>query len=415
MNAERELPLFVEPEGPAVYTVSELTDEVRATLEGAFDDELAVRGEISNFKHHASRHMYFSLKDDAAVIRCVFFHPANTALRFAAADGLEVVARGRLGVYPPQGSYQLYVSSLALRGEGGLMAALERLKKKLAAEGLFDEERKRPLPRFPRRVGVVTSPSGAAFRDVKNVLARRWPGITIILRPTRVQGEGAAADIARAIADFDEAAAADVLIVGRGGGSLEDLWAFNEEVAVRAVAASRTPTISAVGHEVDWTLADFAADMRAPTPSAAAEIAVPVKEAVAAEVAEMRLAASASAEAYVSRVREDVAEMKNSYGFRAVPRRVDERLQQVDETAARASRAARGALAVFRSRYAEASRGFRALSPAATLARGYNIATRDGKAVKRAAATAAGDDITLNFADGRRAVKVMADGEAEGA
>jgi exodeoxyribonuclease VII large subunit len=415
MSAERELPLFVEREGPAVYTVSELTEGVRAALEGAFDEELAVRGEISNFKHHASRHMYFSLKDDAAVLRCVFFHPANTALRFAAEDGLEVVARGRLGVYPPQGSYQLYVSSLALRGEGGLMAALERLKKKLAAEGLFDEERKRPLPRFPRRVGVVTSPSGAAFRDVKNVLARRWPGITIILRPTRVQGEGAAADVARAIAEFDEAGAADVLIVGRGGGSLEDLWAFNEEAAVRAVAASRTPTISAVGHEVDWTLADFAADLRAPTPSAAAEIAVPVKEAVAAEVAAMRLAAAGAAENYFLQTRDDVAALKRAYGFRAVRRRVDERRQQVDETAARASRAVRGAAAVFRSRYAEAARGFRALSPAATLARGYNVATRDGKAVKRAAAAAAGDDITLNFADGRRAVKVMADGEADGA
>jgi exodeoxyribonuclease VII large subunit len=374
VTGERELPLFVEPEGPAVYTVSELTDEVRATLEGAFDDELAVRGEISNFKHHASRHMYFSLKDEGAVLRCVFFHPANTALRFAAEDGLEVVARGRLGVYPPQGSYQLYVSSLALRGEGGLMAALERLKKKLAAEGLFDEERKRPLPRYPRRVGVVTSPSGAAFRDIRNVLSRRWPGIEIILRPARVQGEGAAADVAAAIADFDEAGVADVLIVGRGGGSLEDLWA----------------------------------------PSAAAEIAVPVKEDVAAEVAEMRLGASASAREYVDRLFDDVSEMKSSYGFRAVPRRIDERLQRVDETAARAARAARGALAGFKSCFAEAARGFRSLSPAATLARGYNVATRDGKAVKRATAAAAGDDVTLNFADGRRAVKVI-NGEADGA
>jgi exodeoxyribonuclease VII large subunit len=414
VNAERELPLFVAPEGRGAYTVSELTAEVRAALEGAFDDELAVRGEISNFKHHSSRHMYFSLKDDAAVLRCVFFHPANAALRFAAADGLEVVARGRLDVYPPQGSYQLYVSSLALRGEGGLMAALERLKKKLAAEGLFDEERKRPLPRYPRRVGVVTSPTGAAFRDIKHVLARRWPGLTIILRPTRVQGEGAAADVARAVADFDAAGVADVLIVGRGGGSLEDLWAFNEEAAVRAIAASRTPTISAVGHEVDWTLADFAADVRAPTPSAAAEIAVPVKEEVAAEVAELRRAAAAAADACLASRREEAATLRGAYAFRAAPRRLAERRQQVDETAARAARAARNALVRFRSRYAEAARGFRALSPAATLARGYNVATRDGRAVKRAAAAAPGDALTLNFADGRRAVRVT-DGEAEGA
>jgi len=412
MNEDRELPLFEIPRGAEVYTVSELTEEVRATLEGAFDAELAVRGEISNFKHHAARHMYFSLKDEAAVLRCVFFHPANARLRFAPADGLEVVARGRLGVYPPQGSYQLYVSSLALRGEGELMAALERLKKKLAAEGLFDDERKRPLPRFPRRMGVVTSPSGAAFRDIRNVLARRWPGITIILRPAQVQGEGAAGDVARAIADFDEAGAADVLIVGRGGGSLEDLWAFNEEVAVRAIAASRTPTISAVGHEVDWTLADFAADVRAPTPSAAAELAVPVKEDVRADVAQMRRGAVAAAAEYIAGAREGVTAARGSYGFRVVPRRVDERRQHVDETAARASRGVGHALVAFRGRYAEAAGAFRALSPAATLARGYNVASRDGRTVKRAAQAGAGERLTLNFADGRRAVDVI-DGEAE--
>ena len=411
MNDEREFPLFEAPVGPAVYTVSELTEEVRATLEGAFGAELAVRGEISNFKHHAARHMYFSLKDDAAVLRCVFFHPANTKLRFTPENGLEVVARGRLSLYPPQGSYQLYVSSLALRGEGELMAALERLKKKLAAEGLFDEERKRPLPRFPRRVGVVTSPSGAAFRDIRNVLSRRWPGITIILRPAKVQGEGSAADVAQAIADFDRAGAADVLIVGRGGGSLEDLWAFNEEVAVRAIAASRTPTISAVGHEVDWTLADFAADVRAPTPSAAAELVVRVKEDVRDEVAEMRLEALGAARDYVAGGREGVAAAVRSYGFRAVPGRLDEKRQRVDEAAARASRAAGHAVAGFRGGYVEVSGAFRALSPAATLERGYNVAGRDGRTVKRAAQAGAGERLTLHFADGRRAVDVV-DGEA---
>ncbi len=412
MNDGRDMPLFEAPVGPAVYSVSELTEEVRATLEGAFDAEVAVRGEISNFKHHAARHMYFSLKDDAAVLRCVFFHPANARLRFTPADGLEVVARGRIGVYPPQGSYQLYVSSLALRGEGELMAALERLKKKLAAEGLFDEERKRPLPRFPRRVGVVTSPSGAAFRDIRNVLSRRWPGITIILRPAKVQGEGAAADVAAAVADFDEAGAADVLIVGRGGGSLEDLWAFNEEVAVRAVAASRTPTISAVGHEVDWTLTDFAADVRAPTPSAAAELAVPVKEDVRAEVAESRLEALAAAREYLVGARETLAAARTSYAFRAVPARLDERRQRVDEAAARATRAAGHAVASFRAGCAEVAGAFRALSPAATLARGYNVASRDGRTVKRAAQAGAGEKLTLNFADGRRAVEVV-DGEVD--
>jgi exodeoxyribonuclease VII large subunit len=413
MSEGHDLPLFEQPRGPEVYSVGELTAEIRATLEGAFDGELAVRGEISNFKHHAARHMYFSLKDEAAVIRCVFFAPANTRLRFAPENGMEVVARGRLGVYPPQGSYQLYVESLSLRGEGELMAALERLKKKLAAEGLFDEERKRPLPPYPRTVGVVTSASGAAFRDIKNVLTRRWPGITIVLRPSLVQGEGAAADVAAAIAAFDEAAVADVLIVGRGGGSLEDLWAFNEEVAVRAVAASRTPVISAVGHEVDWALTDFAADVRAPTPSAAAELAVRVKADVAYEVASGRQACRAAAVAYVEDRRGDVLALRQSYAFRGVPRRLDERRQQLDETCGRAALAARNAGGRFRSRFAEFAGRFRALSPEATLARGYNVATREGRTVRRAADAADRETLTLNFADGRRDVEVLPGREGE--
>jgi exodeoxyribonuclease VII large subunit len=413
MNDDGALPLFEASAEAAVYSVGELTEAIRALLEGSFEGELAVRGEVSNFKHHASRHMYFSLKDEQAVVRCVFFHPANTRLRFAPADGLEVVARGRLGVYAPQGTYQLYVSSVALRGEGELRAALERLREKLAAEGLFEEERKRPLPRFPHVVGVVTSPSGAAFRDIRNVLARRWPGIEIVLRPTKVQGEGAAADIAEALAEFDAAGVADVLIVGRGGGSLEDLWAFNEEAAVRAIAASRTPTISAVGHEIDWTLADFAADVRAPTPSAAAELAVPVKEEVVRQVAEARREATAAAEAALAAWREEIYAARTAYGFRAVPRRLAERRQQVDETAGRAYRAARHAGEAFRSRFAETARAFQALSPEATLARGYNVASRDGRTVRRAAHAATGEALTLHFADGRRGVRVV-NGERKG-
>jgi len=408
-----ELPLFEDPSGARVYTVAELTADVRATLEGAFAGEVVVRGELSNFTHHRSGHMYFSLKDEEAVLRCVFFRRENKRLRFSPAAGLEVIARGRLGVYPPQGTYQLYVAALVLHGEGELMAALERLKKKLAAEGLFAEERKRHLPPFPRSVGVVTSPSGAAFRDVKNVLARRWPGVKIILGPAQVQGAAAAADIARAIEDFDGAAVADVLIVGRGGGSLEDLWAFNEEVVVRAVAASATPTISAVGHEVDWTLTDLAADVRAPTPSAAAELAVPVKAEVVTEVGDAFGRMHAAARDYLECGRDELAAVKGSYGFRSVPMRLVERRQAVDEAGARAARAVHNGLARVRSRYVEAAGAFRALSPAATLARGYNLATRRRATVRRAADAVKDEELTLHFADGVRAVTVTGEREGE--
>ena len=254
-------------------------------------------------------------------------------------------------------------------------------------------------------MGVVTSPSGAAYRDIKNVLSRRWPGITIILRPTRVQGAGAAADVAQAIRDFDEAAVADVLIVGRGGGSLEDLWAFNEEVAVRAVAASRTPVISAVGHEVDWALTDFAADVRAPTPSAAAELAVPLKADVAREVADLRREAGDAAGDFISARGETLDGLIKSYAFRAVPRRIAERRQRLDEVRGGVGRGARHAFAAVNARCAVLVGSLRSLSPAATLGRGYNLATRGAALVKTAAGVAPGDALTLHFADGARDVR----------
>jgi exodeoxyribonuclease VII large subunit len=411
MSIGDDLPLFARAGGEPNLTVTELTALVRATLETAFEAEVAVAGEISNFKHHAARHMYFSLKDEGAVLRCIFFAPDNTRIRFAPGDGLAVVARGRLGVYPPQGTYQLYVSSLALRGEGELMAAFERLKNRLAAEGLFDADRKVPLPRFPRVVGVVTSPSGAAFRDIRTVLGRRWPGIEIVLRPTLVQGSAAAADVAAAVAEFDAWGGADVLIVGRGGGSLEDLWAFNEEPAVRAIAAARTPVISAVGHETDFTLADLAADVRAATPSAAAELAAPVKAEVERDLADLTASARAAAVTYLADRRDDVARALASYGFRAVPGRLAERRQRVDQLGGRAARAARHALAQTQSRFASATRAFAALSPRATLARGYNLATRDGLVVKRAADAHPGDALNLHFSDGVRDARVTDDRE----
>jgi len=263
-----------EPEEEGPETVWDLTRRIRDTLEVEFP-QVWVVGQVSNLKRHASGHVFFSLKDDRASVRCVVWRSEAGRLPREMADGLEVEVRGRLSVFPPQGTYQIYVTSVKARGVGRLEIAFRELKERLAKEGLFDTERKRPLPRFPRRIGVVTSPTGAAVRDILHVLSRRWPGGRILLAPSRVQGEGAAEEIACGIEDLNRLGGVDVMIVGRGGGSLEDLWPFNTEAVARAIAASAVPVVSAVGHETDFSISDFVADVRAPTPSAAAEIVAP--------------------------------------------------------------------------------------------------------------------------------------------
>jgi exodeoxyribonuclease VII large subunit len=256
-----------------VYTVSALTAEVKAVLEDGFS-AVWVEGELSNFKHHTSGHMYFTLKDADAQIRAVMFRGSNRLLRFQPKDGLAVLAFGTVTVYERRGEYQINVEFMEPKGIGALQLAYEQLRTKLEAEGLFDPARKRPLPRLPRKVGIITSPTGAVIRDMLTIIGRRFPGLAILIHPAQVQGEAAAPEIAEALARLGQRADLDVLIVARGGGSLEDLWAFNEEVVARAIAASPIPVISAVGHETDVTIADFVADLRAPTPSAAAELVV---------------------------------------------------------------------------------------------------------------------------------------------
>jgi exodeoxyribonuclease VII large subunit len=264
--------------GPAPLTVSELVGRIKEALLDAFGQRVIVVGEISNFKRHTSGHLYFSLKDPNATIDAVMFRPLAARVRFDVGDGLEVVAEGRVDVYEKQGRLQFYVERLTPRGAGALELAFRQLKAKLQAEGLFDPARKKPLPRFPRAVGVITSPTGAAIRDIARTLRRRWPAARVYLVGVHVQGDQAAGEIAEAVALLDAKAdelGIDTLIVGRGGGSLEDLWAFNEEVVARAIFAARTPIISGVGHEVDFAISDFVADVRAATPTAAAELAVP--------------------------------------------------------------------------------------------------------------------------------------------
>jgi exodeoxyribonuclease VII large subunit len=255
-------------------TVSDLTRKIKQILESGFPS-IAVQGEISNLKRHSSGHLYFTMKDENAQLPCVMWRSRASVLSFMPEDGAKVIAGGRLTVYEVRGSYQLDVQSIRPLGVGELQAAFEQLKKKLEAEGLFDAARKRPLPEYPKRIGVVTSPSGAVLQDMKNVFRRRFPGVELIMIPVRVQGAGAAAEIAEAVDDMSGYASLDLVIVARGGGSLEDLWPFNEEIVARAIARCRVPVVSAVGHETDYTIADFVADVRAPTPSAAAEMVVP--------------------------------------------------------------------------------------------------------------------------------------------
>jgi exodeoxyribonuclease VII large subunit len=265
------------------YTVAELTAAIRGLLETSFD-EIYVEGEISNCRVWNTGHLYFTLKDGDAQIKAVMFRSALRYLRFKAEDGLHIVARGRLGVYEPKGEYQLVCEHMEPHGRGALQLAFEQLKKKLQAAGLFDLARKRPLPSLPRKIGIVTSLDGAAIRDIIKVLRRRHPNAHLVVRPARVQGEGAAQDVARGLRAIAKVPGVDVIIAARGGGSVEDLWAFNEEVVARAIAASPVPVVSAVGHETDVTIADFVADLRAPTPSAAAEMVVSAKDEFCARI-----------------------------------------------------------------------------------------------------------------------------------
>lgn len=304
-----------------VVTVSELTDGIRAALESGLAD-VWVEGEISNCKIWNTGHVYFTLKDAGAQIRAVLFRSARRYLRFSPEDGLHVVARGRLSVYAPKGEYQLVCEHLAPHGRGALQIAFEQLKRRLHAEGLFDAARKRPLPALPRKIGIVTSVDGAALRDIVTVLGRRHPNAHLVVRPVRVQGDGAAGDIAKALDAIARVPGVDVVIVGRGGGAIEDLWAFNEEAVARAIAACAVPVISAVGHEVDVTIADFAADLRAPTPSAAAEMVVAAKDEFRGRIDRVCRRLDAACRAGLARRRAVVHRLTSRRGLAGWPARV---------------------------------------------------------------------------------------------
>ena len=331
-----------------VISVTELTRRIKSLLEGQFPT-LWVDGEISNLAIAASGHAYFTIKDANAQLAAVMFRGVTSKVTFKLADGLQVVARGEVSVYERRGQYQLIVSQLLPKGLGALQLAFEQLKQKLAAEGLFDAARKKPLPLLPDRIGLVTSPTGAAIRDFLNILARRYPNRHIIINPVRVQGQGAAAEIAAAIDELNAQDLVDVIIVTRGGGSLEDLWAFNEEIVARAIARSRLPIISAVGHEIDFSIADFVADLRAPTPSAAAELVVKAKSEFQNELRQFQQRLDKDLRYRLSESRRRLA----GCTLRHPAELVRQLQQQLDDLAHRLTQAAVVTLARCRSRVAE--------------------------------------------------------------
>jgi exodeoxyribonuclease VII large subunit len=356
-----------------VLTVSQWTARFKAVVEQQFPS-VWVAGEISNFSRPQSGHCYFTLKDDKAQLRAVIWRGTASRLKFDLHDGLEVVCRGRLDVYPPRGSYQLVIEQLQPQGIGALELALRKLRTKLEAEGLFDPARKRTMPPFPRRIGVVTSPTGAAIGDFLRVLERRWQGVEVLILPVRVQGTAAAGEIAAGIEQAGRIEPPlDVLVVGRGGGSLEDLWAFNEEPVVRAIAASRIPVISAVGHEIDVTLADLAADVRALTPSEAAERVVPSAEDVTAIVRnlQMRLLGSLSTRTTALRSRLDA--LASRPALCRPLERVHLLGRQADELAGRINTAMRTGLSRRQAAIDSVAGKLEALSPLAVLQRGYSL------------------------------------------
>jgi len=317
-----------ENQSPKIYTVSALTEEIKEVLEGHFDF-VWVEGEISNFRSPSSGHYYMVLKDEKAQIRAVMFRPQTRYLKFTPEDGMKVIAQGRIGIYPPRGEYQIILDYLEPLGIGALALAFEQLKKKLAAEGLFDEEMKRPLPFLPQRVAVITSPTGAAIRDFLKIIHRRFANIEIIVIPVKVQGDEATAEMVEALETVNRELKVDVIVLTRGGGSLEDLWAFNHEELARAIRASHIPVVSAVGHEIDITISDLAADLRAPTPSAAAELLVIEKESLIERLKEIRGRLESHTKAYLGNLNQRM--MLLAKGLRDPRKRMAETWMRLDE------------------------------------------------------------------------------------
>lgn len=384
-----------------IYTVGELTRNIRMILEDSFGT-VWVEGEVSNFTSHQSGHMYFSIRDKDSVLSSVLFRRVNYGLKFKIENGMHVLCFGKISVYDRRGQYQLIVEKIEPRGTGALQIAFEQLKEKLRREGLFDESRKKPIPTLPQRIGVVTSPTGAAIKDILNIAKRRFSNIEIIINPARVQGEMAKGEIVEALDLFNTLGNVDLIILGRGGGSMEDLWPFNEEIVARAISRSEIPIISAVGHQVDYTISDFVSDFRAPTPSAAAELVIPKKEDLTGALDGFSERMGNALLSKIDFIKEGLRTLEKRYVFREPFNIITQREQEIDDLA-RELASKSTLIAKFKE---ESLNTFAAkletLSPLGILGRGYSITIQEknGKVIKNAENLKKNDRIKTKFAKG---------------
>jgi exodeoxyribonuclease VII large subunit len=385
-----------------VYTVSELTKYIRVIVEDSFPG-IWVEGEISNFIHHSSGHMYFSLRDAGATLRCAFFKHANIKLKFKPKDGMKVIAFGAVSVYEARGDYQLIVEDIEPKGIGALQLQFQQLKDKLQKEGLFDPKYKQPIPFLPTRIGVVTSPTGAAIQDILNIARRRFSNIEIIINPVKVQGSLAKDEIARAVRQFNELKNIDVMIVGRGGGSLEDLWPFNEEVVARAIFESEIPVISAVGHEIDYTISDFVADFRAPTPSAAAELVIPKKEDLSRLINTALERLNNAIFGKLDILKEELEGLRESYILRQPLNYIIQKAQRIDDLRKDMSVRIDHIVDMSGEKFNRIIGKLEALSPISILKRGYSITMKlpEGIIVKDTGLLKVGDRIETKLGQGK--------------
>ncbi len=386
-----------------LLSVTELNEYLRCLMEGdALLSDILVRGEVSNFKnHYATGHLYFSLKDETGAVRAVMFRSYASRLRFQPENGMKVIVHGRVSVFPRSGDYQIYVNEMQPDGAGALAVAFEQLRRKLEAEGLFDKARKRPLPPYPTRIGLITSPTGAAVRDMLQVLGRRYPLSDVVLFPALVQGPGAPESLVKGLRCFAGEVPVDLIIIGRGGGSMEDLWCFNHENVVRAVAASPVPVISAVGHETDFTLCDFAADLRAPTPSAAAELAVPDKTELAARITALAGRAEAAERQVLVSLREKLRRLAGSAALSSPRYVLDRERMTLDLLAQKLIHEGQGLVPPRRAALAALCGKLSALNPAGVLARGFGIVFDEtGHTVSTVETLSEDETIRVKLADG---------------
>ncbi len=381
-----------------IQSVSEITDEIKFTLEENFR-QVSVIGEISNFTAHYSGHWYFTLKDSNAQISCTMWKSYNRGVFFKPQDGMKVIVTGSVNVYPPRGSYQINTKVMTPAGEGELQAAFERLKRRLAEEGLFREELKKPIPRFPRKIGIVTADGAAALRDLISVASRRYPLAELIHAPAKVQGEGAAEEIVAAIEKLNRYGKVDVIIVARGGGSLEDLWAFNEEIVARAIFASKIPVISGVGHEVDFTIADFVSDLRAPTPTAAMELATPNSDDIFAYLNDFLYTSQIKINDYLNSKKSTIEQILSSYGFRKNIDSVYNRVQYVDNLFTGIKNSVNRKTQNWNYKINLANKTIEAADVKKNLKKGYSIVRQNEKILNSAKQLSPDNNINIEFYD----------------